>query len=126
MDGKIEHRVCIKFCVKLGKSATETLEMLREAFGQRFLNGIHASRSVEDNDCSGRPSTCKTREYVGKIRELIHDDRRRTIRALADTVVICYGVCQQISTENLNMRRIAPLLRELTRPHVPEIHRVCD
>jgi hypothetical protein len=32
MDGKIEQRVCIKFCVKLGKLTTETLEMPREAF----------------------------------------------------------------------------------------------
>jgi hypothetical protein len=31
MDGKIKQRVCIKFCIKLGKSATETLEILREA-----------------------------------------------------------------------------------------------
>jgi hypothetical protein len=31
MDGKIGQYVCIKFCLKLGKSATETLEMLREA-----------------------------------------------------------------------------------------------
>jgi hypothetical protein len=38
MDGKIKQRVCIKFCVKLGTSATETLEMLREAFGERFLS----------------------------------------------------------------------------------------
>jgi hypothetical protein len=38
MDGKIEQRVCIKFCVKLGKSATETLEMLREAFGEHSLS----------------------------------------------------------------------------------------
>jgi hypothetical protein len=30
MDGKIEQRVCIKFCVELGKSTAETLEMLRE------------------------------------------------------------------------------------------------
>jgi hypothetical protein len=28
MDGKIEQYVCIKFCVQLGKSATETFEML--------------------------------------------------------------------------------------------------
>jgi hypothetical protein len=34
MDGKIEQRVCIKFCVMLGKSAIETLEMLCEAFGE--------------------------------------------------------------------------------------------
>jgi hypothetical protein len=38
MDGKIEQHVCIKFCVKLSKSATETLEMLREAFGELSLS----------------------------------------------------------------------------------------
>jgi hypothetical protein len=38
MGGKIEHRVCIKFCMKLGKSATENLEMHCEAFGERSLS----------------------------------------------------------------------------------------
>jgi hypothetical protein len=38
MDSKIEQRACIKFSVKLGKSATKTLEMLREAFGEHSLN----------------------------------------------------------------------------------------
>jgi hypothetical protein len=38
MDGKIEQRVCIKFCVKLYKSATETLEMFHEAFGEHSLS----------------------------------------------------------------------------------------
>jgi hypothetical protein len=33
--------------VKLSKSATETLEMFCEAFGQWFLNGIQISRPVE-------------------------------------------------------------------------------
>jgi hypothetical protein len=33
-DGKIEQCICIKFCVKHGKSATNTLGMLREAFGE--------------------------------------------------------------------------------------------
>jgi hypothetical protein len=48
MDGKIKQCVCINFFMKLGKFATETLEMFCEAFGeQRFLNGIHASRLVE-------------------------------------------------------------------------------
>jgi hypothetical protein len=35
---KIEKCVNIKFCVKLGKSATETLEMLSEAFGEHSLS----------------------------------------------------------------------------------------
>jgi hypothetical protein len=38
MDGKIEEHVSIKFCMKLDKSATETLEMLREAFGEHSLS----------------------------------------------------------------------------------------
>jgi hypothetical protein len=38
MDGKIEQRVCIKFCVKLCKSPTETLEMLHETFGEHPLS----------------------------------------------------------------------------------------
>jgi hypothetical protein len=52
-DGKIKLRVCIKFCVKLGKSATESPEMLCEAFGEHslshtvVLNGIHVSRPAE-------------------------------------------------------------------------------
>jgi hypothetical protein len=37
MDGKIEQRVCMKLCVKLGKSAIETLEKLREAFRDHSL-----------------------------------------------------------------------------------------
>jgi hypothetical protein len=38
MDGKIKQSACIKFCMKLGKSATETTEMIREAFGEHSLS----------------------------------------------------------------------------------------
>jgi hypothetical protein len=38
MDGKIELSVCIRFCVKLSKSAAKTLEMLCEAFGEHSLS----------------------------------------------------------------------------------------
>jgi hypothetical protein len=84
--------------MKLGKSAIETLEMLREPFGEyslsrravfqwhsRFKAGLV---SVEDYERSGRPSTSKSTENVEKIRELIHKDRRRTIHVFADTVGI--------------------------------------
>jgi hypothetical protein len=62
-DGKIEQRACNKFCAKLSKSATETLEMLCEAFGEHSLSWtvvfewhlcFKASRiSVEDDKSSG-------------------------------------------------------------------------
>jgi hypothetical protein len=38
MDAKIKQRVCITFWVKLGKSATETLEILCEAFRKHSLS----------------------------------------------------------------------------------------
>jgi hypothetical protein len=63
MDGKIQQYVCIKFCMKLGKSATETLEMLCEVFGEHSLSQtvvfewhsrFKAGRvSVEDDEHSG-------------------------------------------------------------------------
>jgi hypothetical protein len=37
MDGKIERRICVKFYLKLGKSATETLEILPNAFREHSL-----------------------------------------------------------------------------------------
>jgi hypothetical protein len=59
--------------------------MFCEAFGehslvgQRFLNGIHISRPVE---CQLK----KTNIHCDQIREIIHEDRCRTIHELADTV----------------------------------------
>jgi hypothetical protein len=38
MDGKIKQCACTRFCVKLGKSNIENLEMLLEAFGEHSSN----------------------------------------------------------------------------------------
>jgi hypothetical protein len=63
INGKIKQHVSIKFCMKLGKSTTETLEMLREAFGEHSLSWtavfewhscVKAGQvSVEDDKHSG-------------------------------------------------------------------------
>ena len=66
----IEQRINIKFCVKLGKTATEALKMLREVYGdfsmsrtrvfkwhKRFAEG---REDVEDNPKSERPCTFTT------------------------------------------------------------------
>jgi hypothetical protein len=63
--------------------------------------------SVEDDECSGQPSTNKMTENVEKIRELIHKDCLQTIQGLANTAGISYGVCREIFTENFNMHRTA-------------------
>jgi hypothetical protein len=40
MDVRFEQRVNIKFCVKLGKTATETLQLLRDAYGDEALSRL--------------------------------------------------------------------------------------
>ena len=33
-----EQRVCVKFCVRLGKTGSETFEMLKQAFGDSCMS----------------------------------------------------------------------------------------
>jgi hypothetical protein len=83
MDGNIEQCVCIKFCPKLGKSTTKTLEMLHDAFEHSLSRTVvfewhscfKADRvSVEDNERSGWPSTSRTAENIEKVRKLMNED----------------------------------------------------
>jgi hypothetical protein len=104
MDGKIEQWVCIKFWVKLGKSTTENIEILCEAFREHSLSRtavfewhsrFKAGRvSAEDEEHSGQLSTSKMKEYVGKFPELIYEDCRQKIHELAYIIGISYKVCQ--------------------------------
>ena len=41
-----EQRPCIKFCFKLGKTATECYEMLKTAFGEQKLNPVNGKSGV--------------------------------------------------------------------------------
>ena len=80
----------------LEKSATETLEMIQQGFGNQSLSRTqvlewHARfktgrTSVDDDGHTGRPTSCTTPETVERIQELIRQDRCRTIRDVADKV----------------------------------------
>jgi hypothetical protein len=59
-------------------------------------------------DVQGDEAPAKRQKILGKYQELIHEDVRRKIHEFLDTVGISYEVCQDILTENLNMRLIAP------------------
>ena len=93
-----EQRVCIKFCVRLDKTGSETFEMLELAFGDscmsrgrifewfgRFKNG---RTSTANDDRSGRPSTATTPSKVEHVRAAVNKDHRRTIHDLCAEVGI--------------------------------------
>jgi hypothetical protein len=80
-----KHRICIKFCFKLNKTAAEVDQMLKEAFGEQALSQARTFEwfkhfkdgweSVENHKHSGQLSTCKTPEIIVNVREVIPGDR---------------------------------------------------
>ena len=81
MNNLKEQRFAVKFCVKLGKSTTETFAMLNTAYGdvatkratcfrwhKRFKNG---RLFVEDDERSGRPSTSTDDPHIDEINILV-------------------------------------------------------
>jgi hypothetical protein len=89
MDDLKEQRICVKFCFKLGKTASETHEMPKTAFGDNVMGRTQTSEwfsrfkrrktSVEDSEGSGRLSTGRTDENVENVRKIVNEDRRNTI-----------------------------------------------
>ena len=65
MDGGNEQTVAIKFCFKAGLSETETLILVKKAYGNKALNRSNVFRwhsqfrderkLVEDDERGGRP-----------------------------------------------------------------------
>ena len=67
--------------------------------------------SLDDDTRSGRPSTSSTPDNIETIRQLVHEDRRRSIRDIAAGIVgVSYGTVQAILTSDLNMHHIAAKL----------------
>jgi len=126
MSEEQEQRMCITFCVKLGRNGAETSEMLRTAFGEQCLSHARIFKwhkrfkegrdSADENPRSGRPTTSKTDNCVARVQELIQANRHLKIRELSVEFGVSYGTCQAILTQDLNMRRVAAkfVLRILT------------
>lgn len=106
----------MKFHVKLGKTATETYNLLKEVYGNECLSRARVlewfkrfqdgREDVQDDSRPGRPSTSKTDDNIEKIGNLIRSDRRLSIRAIAETVRIDKESVRQILHNNFNMQKV--------------------
>jgi len=120
MQRSVEQRMAIKFCVKLGKTASETVPMLKTAFGNDCLSDRQVYRwheafaegreDVNDEERSGRPSTSKTEENETRVRNLLNTDGRLSVRLIAETLNIPKTIVHQIVTETLGMRKVCAKL----------------
>jgi hypothetical protein len=83
----VEQRVNVKFCVKLGKFATETYNLLKIVYGNECLSRTQVfdwfkrfkegRKETGDDQRPGRPSTSKTdaniEEFGETVRQILHN-----------------------------------------------------
>ncbi|VVC25895.1 Hypothetical protein CINCED_3A017953 [Cinara cedri] len=115
-DNNFEQRCAIRFCFKLGHSATETFQKLQQVYGESVLSRAQVFRwfkafsegreAIEDEPRSGRPSTAKTDENVIRVRDLVRSDRRLTVRMIGEQLGLTHTTVHHILTNDLEMRKI--------------------
>ncbi|KAJ8937776.1 hypothetical protein NQ318_005223 [Aromia moschata] len=112
MQRSLEQRMAIKFCVKLEKSAAETIPMLKKAFGVDCLSDRQIFRwhkafaegreNVNDENRAGRPSTSSSDDNVKRVRDLLNTDRRLSVDQMRK---VCAKLVPKVLTDDQKARR---------------------
>ena len=120
MEKKIEQRVCLKFCVANGITATESLKILQKCFGESTLlrtqvfewhKTFSEGREVVENfPHARRPSTSVNDDNIEKVKKIVLENRRVGIREVAEALNISYGSTQHIAVHVMDMKRVAARL----------------
>jgi len=81
---------------------------------KRFSEG---RESATDEERSGRPAISRTEESIAKVRQIVHENRRLTVRSIAEHVNIDRETVRKILTEDLYMRKVCAKMvpKELTK-----------
>ena len=97
-ESELDQRTNIKFLVKLGKSGNEIREMLVQVYGDnamkktavyKWVKSFSEGReSVTDEERSGRTATSRTEENIAKVRQIVRENRRLTVRSIVEQVNI--------------------------------------
>ena len=105
--------MAIKLCVKAGKSAVGTIELINKAYGRAAMSRADVYRryagyrdgrgDVKDDATSGPPSTARTDENVESVL-LLTEGRRTAVRVTADRLDIGKETVRRIVTEDLRKR----------------------
>ena len=80
---------------------------------KRFSEG---RESVIDEERSGRPATSRTEENIARIRQIVLENRRLTIRSIAEQVNVDRETIRKILTEDLVMRKVCEKMSQRSSP----------
>ena len=84
--------------------------------------------SVTDEERSGRPATSRTEENIAKISQTVCENRRMTVRGIAEHVNIDRETVRKILTEDLDMRKVCAKMvpKELTEEQKQRRVTICQ
>ena len=98
------------------KTAMKRYQLLQQAYGEdaigrtqvfdwyrRFKEG---RTSDESEPRSGPPSTSRKEKMIATVRTTVGNDRRMTVREIADDCGISMGSCNTILTDDLHMKSV--------------------
>ena len=115
LNVNVEQRVNVKFCVKVGKSATETYDLLKKVYGdeclsrtqvfERFKRFKEGREEIGDVQRPGRRSTPKTNANIEKVGEIVRQNRRLSIRPGTELISIDKETVRPILYNNFNMKK---------------------
>jgi hypothetical protein len=137
-DKDLEQRINIKFCVKIGKSAVETLALFVVAYGEYAMKKLsvfelhrqfkEGREDVQDDPRSGQPKTQRTDANVDRVQTLVHSDRSLGVRVIAEELNMSRETVRQIVNEDLGMRKFSAKMvpQILTHDKKRQLHIASD
>jgi hypothetical protein len=133
-DKNLEQRINIKFCVKIGRSASETLALLTVAYGEYTMKKSSVfewhgrckkgREDVLDNPRSGQEKTQRTDANVDRVRTVVCSDQTVGVRVIAEELNMKRETVRQIIKEDLGMRKISVKMVPQILTHDQKISRV--
>ena len=112
---RLEIRANIKFCAELGKTPTQTLDLIQKTRGdksvsralvfkwhKRFTDG---RQDIGDDERPGRAAVIRASSSTS-IKTALEGDRRLTVRELSEITDVSRGTVHRILNNELNMKKV--------------------
>ena len=116
LNVKVEQRVIMKFCVKLGKYATETHDLLKKVYGDEFVSLTQVfewfkrykegREEIGHDQLLGRPSTSQIDANIDKVGETFRQNRRLSIGTDAGLINVDKETSRQILHNIFNTKKV--------------------
>ena len=115
-SSRMEHKINLKFLVKLRKTPTECFKFLKKVYGKDVMSRTQifewhkhfekGCKKVEDDPKTGQFSTARTDENITRVKQLVQRDCRLTVQMISDKLSLNRESVQTILLHDLGMQKV--------------------